>query len=406
MLLNDIVRFQDRMYNKNPTKAKVKRRYVMGIREVTKHLKLNKLKCVILAPNCEKIQAKGGLDDAINFIIQSSIEQNVPFLFALGRKSLGKAVNKLVPISVVGIFDYAGAEDYFHRLVDLANNAKLAYQEMVEEYEKEECESFIYKVDKNEIQNLNNDTKNNNGIPHNNLTMKNTIIMIPSHLGHSRNSSNGSNISIDTSLYHHINYHSSHSRSASGNFTFGNSIGSGGHSRSASGGGSNTLNIDLPTLGLLGSKQHWTHSRTPSNCSNISLISRLSEPISEAGSCGTLLLSGISPVSHYTSNGTTNQLNANNLNSTISSLTAVQYYTEQVRQEMTEQIGQQEKNNSDTNVLIKTLTKSEDSNSCTVTSAISSSLINLHLGCIDEIDAGHEADTEDTELIKFLVNKK
>ena len=73
---------------------------------------------------------------------------------------------------------------------------------------------------------------------------------------------------------------------------------------------------------------------------------------------------------------------------------------------MTEQIGQQEKNNSDTNVLIKTLTKSEDSNSCTVTSAISSSLINLHLGCIDEIDAGHEADTEDTELIKFLVNKK
>jgi ribosomal protein L7Ae-like RNA K-turn-binding protein len=120
MLLHEIVRFQDRMYHKNPIKAKSKRRYVMGIREVTKHLKLNKLKCVILAPNCEKIQSKGGLDDAINFIIETAMQKNVPFLFALGRKSLGKAVNKLVPISVVGIFDYAGAEEYFKQLVNLA----------------------------------------------------------------------------------------------------------------------------------------------------------------------------------------------------------------------------------------------------------------------------------------------
>lgn len=82
----------------------------MGIREVTKHLKLKKLKCVILAPNCEKIESKGGLDDAINLIIQTSMEQNVPFVFALGRKGLGKAVNKLVPISVIGLFDFSGAE--------------------------------------------------------------------------------------------------------------------------------------------------------------------------------------------------------------------------------------------------------------------------------------------------------
>ncbi len=88
----------------------MKRRFVMGIREVTKHLKLKKIKCIILAPNCEKIQSKGGLDEAINRIIETSIEQNVPFLFALGRKGLGRAVNKLVPISVIGIFDYSGAD--------------------------------------------------------------------------------------------------------------------------------------------------------------------------------------------------------------------------------------------------------------------------------------------------------
>ena len=88
-------------------------------------------------------------------------------MFALGRKSLGKAVNKLVPISVFGILDYSGAElifwkkkliyksdlylryfyknlkEYFKRLVELANQAKLAYQDIVEELEKEECEVLI-----------------------------------------------------------------------------------------------------------------------------------------------------------------------------------------------------------------------------------------------------------------------
>ncbi|XP_029775276.1 selenocysteine insertion sequence-binding protein 2 isoform X4 [Suricata suricatta] len=59
-LLKELVRFQDRMYQKDPVKAKTKRRLVLGLREVLKHLKLRKLKCIIISPNCEKIQAKGG----------------------------------------------------------------------------------------------------------------------------------------------------------------------------------------------------------------------------------------------------------------------------------------------------------------------------------------------------------
>jgi len=35
------------------------RRIVMGLREVTKHLKLNQLKCIIISPNMERIQSKG-----------------------------------------------------------------------------------------------------------------------------------------------------------------------------------------------------------------------------------------------------------------------------------------------------------------------------------------------------------
>ncbi|XP_066895897.1 selenocysteine insertion sequence-binding protein 2 isoform X9 [Kogia breviceps] len=57
-LLKELVRFQDRMYQKDPVKAKTKRRLVLGLREVLKHLKLKKLKCIIISPNCEKIQSK------------------------------------------------------------------------------------------------------------------------------------------------------------------------------------------------------------------------------------------------------------------------------------------------------------------------------------------------------------
>ena len=52
----------------------------------------------------------GGLDEALNIIIQLCTEQPVPFVFALGRRALGRACAKLVPVSVVGIFNYEGTE--------------------------------------------------------------------------------------------------------------------------------------------------------------------------------------------------------------------------------------------------------------------------------------------------------
>ena len=58
-LLKELVRFQDRLYLKDPRKARMKRRLVMGLREVLKHLRLHKVKCVIISPNCERSQSKG-----------------------------------------------------------------------------------------------------------------------------------------------------------------------------------------------------------------------------------------------------------------------------------------------------------------------------------------------------------
>ncbi|XP_045145351.1 selenocysteine insertion sequence-binding protein 2 isoform X2 [Echinops telfairi] len=131
-LLKELVRFQDRMYQKDPVKAKTKRRLVLGLREVLKHLKLKKLKCVIISPNCEKIQSKGGLDDTLHTIINYACEQNIPFVFALNRKALGRSLNKAVPVSVVGIFSYDGAQDQFHKMVELTMVARQEYKTMLE----------------------------------------------------------------------------------------------------------------------------------------------------------------------------------------------------------------------------------------------------------------------------------
>ncbi|XP_008256314.2 selenocysteine insertion sequence-binding protein 2 isoform X3 [Oryctolagus cuniculus] len=131
-LLKELVRFQDRMYQKDPVKAKTKRRLVLGLREVLKHLRLKKLKCVIISPNCEKTQSKGGLDDTLHTIIDYACEQNIPFVFALNRKALGRSLNKAVPVSVVGIFSYDGAQDQFHKMVELTMAARQAYKTMLE----------------------------------------------------------------------------------------------------------------------------------------------------------------------------------------------------------------------------------------------------------------------------------
>ncbi|XP_036890621.1 selenocysteine insertion sequence-binding protein 2 isoform X5 [Sturnira hondurensis] len=158
-LLKELVRFQDRMYQKDPVKAKTKRRLVLGLREVLKHLKLRKLKCVIISPNCEKIQSKGGLDDTLHTIISYACEQNIPFVFALNRKALGRSLNKAVPVSVVGIFSYDGAQespvfcgqgtspvhsllskDQFHKMVELTMAAREAYKTMLENVHRELAE--------------------------------------------------------------------------------------------------------------------------------------------------------------------------------------------------------------------------------------------------------------------------
>ncbi|KAJ8311671.1 hypothetical protein KUTeg_011026 [Tegillarca granosa] len=143
--------------------------------EVTKHLKLRKIKCVMISPNLEKIQSKGGLDDALNNILNLCNDQDVPFVFALGRRALGRACAKLVPVSVVGIFNYDGTEENFRQLMLLTQKARESYKDMVALVEKEVREYPIKMAAQN--------------VPH-----------IFAHMGHSRTPSGASVLSFTSSI--------------------------------------------------------------------------------------------------------------------------------------------------------------------------------------------------------------
>ena len=76
-LVQDIVRFQDRQFAKDPVKAKAKKRYVVGLREIKKFLQVKKITLLILAPDVETVQIKGGLDDTISELIRLAKENEV-----------------------------------------------------------------------------------------------------------------------------------------------------------------------------------------------------------------------------------------------------------------------------------------------------------------------------------------
>ncbi|XP_062512156.1 selenocysteine insertion sequence-binding protein 2-like isoform X2 [Corticium candelabrum] len=135
--LQKLTEFQDKQFHKDPSKAKQKRRIVLGLREVHKHLKLQKLKCVIVSPNVESITSQGGTDDLLHQIRAKCEEQKVPIVFALSRRGLGRAVSKKVPVSIVGVFSYDGAQAHFNELLTTVEDARHAYTKLVAEFENE-----------------------------------------------------------------------------------------------------------------------------------------------------------------------------------------------------------------------------------------------------------------------------
>jgi len=128
LLMTDLVRFQDKQHAKDPVKAKARRRYVVGLREVAKFIKVKKVCCVILAPDIERVETEGGLDDAVTRLVQDAKNQEVSTVFGLNRRKLGKLCLKKVPVSCIGIMNYQGSDENYKTIQSLVAGLTEEYQ--------------------------------------------------------------------------------------------------------------------------------------------------------------------------------------------------------------------------------------------------------------------------------------
>jgi len=118
--------FQDRLYHQDKIKAKMRRRLLYGLREVAKSVDAKTSKAVVIAPNIEQIESEGGLDDKIKGIIKDAKDNEIPIVFALTKKRIGRAL-RMKEISVVSVLDYSGADEEFKSTLKHAAEGRELY---------------------------------------------------------------------------------------------------------------------------------------------------------------------------------------------------------------------------------------------------------------------------------------
>lgn len=122
-----VVNLQEKLYKRDPTKGFARRRYVLGFRETKKHLSLCRVKIVIIAPDLKDYIANGtqtcftqksfvikkivgAVDEAVKEIINKANCEQVPYVYGLKRRLIGKLAKKQTPASCIAIINYEGVE--------------------------------------------------------------------------------------------------------------------------------------------------------------------------------------------------------------------------------------------------------------------------------------------------------
>jgi ribosomal protein L7Ae-like RNA K-turn-binding protein len=103
------------------------RRFVIGLKEVSRRTKQSRVACLIVAPDIEEDANSGGLDDRMRELLATAYENGTPVIFALTRARLGKALGKSLHISVLGVVDATGARDLLQESLHLADKCRKAW---------------------------------------------------------------------------------------------------------------------------------------------------------------------------------------------------------------------------------------------------------------------------------------
>jgi ribosomal protein L7Ae-like RNA K-turn-binding protein len=113
-VLKELSRLQARGVNQPPEKRYKYKKLVVGIREVERALSRNELRGVVVATNLEAgVEA---LDNLILDVKKMSDQKEIPFVIALSKRKLGKAVGKSMKQSVVGITNLDGVHQDWKRI--------------------------------------------------------------------------------------------------------------------------------------------------------------------------------------------------------------------------------------------------------------------------------------------------
>ena len=103
-LVKDLVRFQDRQHAENPIKAKARRRYVVGLREIKKFMTVKKITMLLLAPDVEQMQSKGGLDDIISELIKLAKENEVSITLFRNKRIMLDVMLQKITIFLMNLY--------------------------------------------------------------------------------------------------------------------------------------------------------------------------------------------------------------------------------------------------------------------------------------------------------------
>jgi len=128
MMLFRLQRFNDQRWTSNKDNVP-SRRFVVGLKEVARRTKQLVVKCLIIAPDIDEAQEVGTIDDRIRELLAFAYQNSIPVIFALSRGGLGRAFNKVLNISIVGVLDDVGAKDLLVRATRLAGDARGSWLE-------------------------------------------------------------------------------------------------------------------------------------------------------------------------------------------------------------------------------------------------------------------------------------
>ncbi|KAI3389725.1 hypothetical protein SNEBB_008137 [Seison nebaliae] len=122
--LNQVWGAQLRLHIKKPQNDKLKRRIVIGLRQVKNCAQRGNAKLIVIAKDIENIAMKGGLLDSISSIEKLCKEKNIPLVYAMTRNRLKKCLIKKAPISFAAVINDMGFENNHRRIVKLINENK------------------------------------------------------------------------------------------------------------------------------------------------------------------------------------------------------------------------------------------------------------------------------------------